>query len=474
MIAFMKISRKASITPFLSLVFLILMSFIFSMLQLTDYRTSCSDSRRMMESAIFSVFGEFQRELYDNYGIFALDGGYHGLGFQEDHVLRRLNYYGSQGIESSIQTLQLLTDQNGQAFKEQVLDAMEAKYGLNYVNDFLDKKDEWGSILLEGEKIMESGDNENRELDQLLLEEELELPEEDNPLPELKKMRNSPILSLVLPKGTEQSKLEISLESQVSKRTLRQGYGETPTRGNVDSLPSQLLLQQFMLKNFTHALSEKEENEDDSEAQEKIPNQTLQYELEYIIAGRSSDIKNLESVISRIFLIRLGINYAHVKSCKDKVNQARALAIVLAALARSPQVANSITQVLLASWAFAESIIDLRSLMKGNRVAIFKTDDNWYLQLSNIGKVASSNNKESSEDDKGGIRYSEYLRILLMMNNQDHIVYRTMDRVEENIKIIEGHAAFRMDAMIYRIHLDNKAEHAFGTTYEFPTQYGYH
>jgi len=466
---------KASITPFLSLTFLIIMSFIFSMLQLADYRTTTSDQRRIMELAMFSVFGEYQRELYNTYGIFAFDGAYHGVGYDEENVLKRLNYYGSYGIESDIKTLQLLTDHKGQALKEQIVASMEAVYGINYVDDLIDMSKDWGQIELEGEQLQASDKEGNKTIEDLLNQnEEYELAEADNPLPEVNKLKKSPLLSLVLPKGTTQSNLRVSLDSQVSNRTLRQGYGEVPTRGNVNSLYSYAAIHEFTMKYFTHALSDGEDNSDEetnnetnTESKEK---RSLLYEIEYIIAGKDTDYKNLSHVMTILLFMRLAVNYAHIQSCKEKKSQAETLAALLTI--KAPSAKSAVQQALIASWAFAESIMDLRTLMNGYKVAMIKKEEHWQLKLSNIGKLVSSN-QGSNKDQKGGFTYDMYLRGLLILNNQDRTFARLMDRIEENIKVKEGQENFRLDAMIYRIHLDNTSRHAFGTEYKFPTQYGY-
>ena len=44
-----------------------------------------------------------------------------------------MRYYGTAGIEQEIKGVQYLTDLNGQAFREQVLQYMEERYGLSII-----------------------------------------------------------------------------------------------------------------------------------------------------------------------------------------------------------------------------------------------------------------------------------------------------------------------------------------------------
>ena len=68
--------RKAEITAFLSMVFVLLVSFVLGMLEVSVIQTSKSMSRLTVDRAVFSVFGGYQSELFEDYHVFALDGSY--------------------------------------------------------------------------------------------------------------------------------------------------------------------------------------------------------------------------------------------------------------------------------------------------------------------------------------------------------------------------------------------------------------
>ena len=52
-----------------------------------------------MNRAIESVFAEYQKELLEEYEIFALDAGYETGRYSEQNLIDRLEYYGAGSME---------------------------------------------------------------------------------------------------------------------------------------------------------------------------------------------------------------------------------------------------------------------------------------------------------------------------------------------------------------------------------------
>lgn len=49
---------------------------------------------------------------------------------------------------------------------------------------------------------------------------------------------------------------------------------------------------------------------------------SLDYEVEYLLAGKKSDKENLESVLMKLFLIRMGVNYICLqKTVEEKLKR---------------------------------------------------------------------------------------------------------------------------------------------------------
>ena len=109
--------KRGEITAFLSLIFVLLISFITAILESTSIQVAKNLKRLDTDRAVFSVFGEYSRELLEEYEILAIDGSYGTDSYGEKYLTYRMHYYGTSGMEHDIQGIQYLTDRNGSAFK---------------------------------------------------------------------------------------------------------------------------------------------------------------------------------------------------------------------------------------------------------------------------------------------------------------------------------------------------------------------
>ena len=91
----------------------------------------------------------------------------------------------------------------------------------------------------------------------------------------------------------------------VSKRC---DYKTNYKYSNYDSKNEQIrkiLYSQYLFDYFTSYLSEKSEEN------------TINYEIEYVIAGKSSDRENMEYIAAELVAIREGFNFAYIVTDKD-------------------------------------------------------------------------------------------------------------------------------------------------------------
>ena len=222
--------KKAEITVFLSLVFVLIVSFVLGILQISVIHTSKNLSRLTTDRAVFSVFGEYQTRLLEDYYIFAIDGSYGSGEFSQDKILGRMYYYGGDGTKHEITGIQFLTDNGGQSFREQALEYMEETYGIGLVHDLTGLTADWEAQEIQAEEIGKKeetilADLENlKESAESLSEETVEKPGgegediEGSPFTCIEQIEKAGILSVVMPKDMELSEKSIPLDSQVSKR----------------------------------------------------------------------------------------------------------------------------------------------------------------------------------------------------------------------------------------------------------------
>lgn len=453
--------KKGEITAFLSLIFVLLLSFITAMLESTVIQTTKNQKRLDVDRAIFSIFGEYQKQLLEEYEILAIDGGYGASGYQEANLLNRMRYYGAVGIEQEIEGIQYLSDKNGSAFREQALDYMERTYGINIVRDLAGMTGVWEEQEVQGEEVQYQDEEWNTQLEEVLSEEENTLPAEDNPLPNVASLKQSSILSLVLPQEYQLSDRQISLQGQPSVRNLRSGRGSFHVRQGMDGIEERLLFHEYLLKKFSNAVEAKGEG------------RSLSYEIEYLLGEKDSDRANLEAVLKKLLAVRFGINYIYLQTDTAKQAEAETLALTLSTLVALPGVSEIVKQVLIAAWAFGESVVDLRALMSGKKTALIKNSENWQLSLSSLMTLGTGEDTQEGMDAQDGLTYTDYLRILLFLKDEDTLTMKALDRVEQNMKLEKGKPAFWIDACVVKLKLQNKAVIHEGLEYQFPVYFGY-
>ncbi len=449
----MKRTQKGEITAFLSLIFVLLVSFILAMMECTVIQTAKNLKRLDVDRAVFSLFGEYQKDLTDEYSVFAIDGTYETGQYEEGLLLDRMSYYGSMGIHQEITDIQLLTDNDGQAFREQVLKYMETRAGISLAQNLTGMASRWEEQEIQGEEI-------SQELDDVIEESGEMLSEELGGLIQAKK---GGLLSVVLPKDFRLSGKTIRPEEQVSGRSCRTGRGSFPERKSTSRIDAKALFEFYIMEKFSSALEPKSEN------------RNLDYEVEYILCGKESDAENLKAVVNQLLLVRFPVNYTYLMSDTKRQGEVEAMATALSIAFANPALEPVLKQALLALWSMGESVVDVRALLAGKKVPITKNNENWQLQLSNLSKLGKGEEEDTQEgqDAESGITYQQCLHILILLRNDVKLTMRTLDRVEQNLIQEKELPFFRADACVTKIKVYNTADIWNGTTYSFPLYYGY-
>ena len=471
----------------MSMVFVLLVSFVLGILEVSIIQTSKSVSRLAADRAVFSIFGEYQTGLFDRYHVFALDGSYGTGRFSSDKVISRLHYYGSPEITHEITAIQYLTDDGGQSFREQVLEYMETKYGISLIRDFTGLTQKWEEESIRGDEMAKKEESILSDIEEMKGQMEQEIQTDDAGLPEgnpftcLEQIEKSGVLSLVMPDDMELSGLQINRQDQASNRSLAAGNGTFPKRQGLGGVDERLLYNEYVLMNFSSAVSHtfQSTSSDGAGSKERtdmdkdVSGQTLAYEVEYILEGHASDKENLEAVLLKLFFIRMALNYLCLMGDSAKQAEVTALAVAVTTVLLIPEAAEILKQLILIAWAAGESAVELRSLLSGNRVPFFKDASNWQLPLSSLLTLGSGTEQICGEDTPGGISYEDYMRVFLFLKDTQDVTMRTLDRVEENLFANRGTKSLRADCCVTKIEIKNTMELFGGLTYTYPVYFGY-
>lgn len=165
----------------------------------------------------------------------------------------------------------------------------------------------------------------------------------------------------------------------------------------------------------------------------------LSYELEYILSGGTSDRDNLTTAIEKTVLIREVFNMAYLAADSEKRNEAYQMALAFTGAVGLPALAGAAMVIILAAWALAESVIDVRDLLNGGSVALVKTDSTWNLSLENVSSLDSlltsqDSSADGESEDTGGMTYENYIFMLLLLQSETTSVYRMADIIQLNMQ----------------------------------------
>lgn len=440
------IKHRGSITVFLSLILTIIIALIMTLFQGSIIQTRKNECVMIGNSTINSVFAEYNKDLLDDFGILCLDGGYLGE-YNEAKIKDRFRYYASDTRKDSfagvpniddinIKGMRLITDNNGNLFRNQACKYALSKLGADVISKYINQ-DIIDKLAEEETKYTTESQSNQNDIDDIIednLDKNINL-EEGNVLGEIKKYKSLDLLDLVLANDKISSK-EINLSNVPSNRKLRQGYGEAPIRSYSSKFEDNVLFYSYIMSqfsNYTNNTSDKE----------------LDYEVEYIIGGKSSDRENLKAVFNKIILIRQGANFSYLVSNQVKNAEALELATSIVGIFGLPPLITLTKYAILLAWAYAESVVDVRDLLSGNKVPIFKDDSTWKVSISNISSLTGS-----SANNSQGLEYKDYLSLLLLTSSSNNITLRALDIIERRERAVKGNYNFKIDNMIESINFD--------------------
>ena len=150
--------------------------------------------------------------------------------------------------------------------------------------------------------------------------------------------------------------------------------------------------------------------------------------MEYVIYGGDSDDVNFINCCLQLIALRTGLNLVHILTDKNKCNALEQIASIAESL---PIVRTIAKYTIMAIWATAEAILDIRDLVSGKSVPLIKTSDQWNLSLEGLkdfSKTTTSKNAGTT-----GLSYERYLQMLMLLQNNISVYYRTMDLIQMDI-----------------------------------------
>ena len=206
------------------------------------------------------------------------------------------------------------------------------------------------------------------------------------------------------------------------------------------------------------------------------PKQTgqLQYQTEYILAGKESDVDNLKEVVGRLLMFREVSNCIYLLSDGAKVSEALALATSICSAVGAMMLVEPVKYTLLFAWAYAEAIYDVRQLLAGGSIPLVKSGATWHYSLS--GMLAAESEQIALQDASltaQGLSYEEYLWLFLAVENRDKKVYRLMDIIQMDVRKNSGFDGFYLSNCVDLLIMEATVFSKYGYYKELKRKYSY-
>lgn len=477
--------RRGYITAFLTLSLTLILSLVFMLIEGARISAVRMKFECIADIGMNSVLAEYHRELLEQYDLLFVDMSYGGndadIGNTEAHLKSYMqknlrteksgtgfgsirDFLAMDTAKVHIRQYSITSDEQGAVLKRQITDYMS-----DYPMGAIMEKLHAGVSDLESYGL-ESRDIEGERQSYEARIEEIGLPTQEveegvfeevplnNPADIANATRSSGVLNLVLENPAQVSAVKVEPADYISHRSYMQGTGMCEEAAAVSGEPDELVFQAYLFEKCGFYGQEMEKS-------------LLKYQIEYILSGKDTDWQNLEYVAKKLLRWREVANVLYILTDSAKIAEAEAMALALTAVMLCPELAEPVKFTILFAWAYVESLQDVKTLLAGGRVPIYKTAADWKTGINCIENVRGS----LAEDSGGrGLNYQEYLRIMLFLQNERERTFRAMDIMEMDIRRTAGNARFRMDACFDTYVADLSVISGFGYSYEMSRCYGFY
>ncbi len=469
--------ENAYLTVYLALCLAVILSLYLALIEGARYSGAAMEAVCAGETGMQNIMAEYHRELMNQFNLFAIDSSYgtdtcgkkkteaHLMGYLKknlsvDGVLGGSYLYrdfmGLQADDAEVTAVSIMTDEGGAVFRKMAIEAVKDDVGL----DLVDKVQEWLSVVEVNGLDQADYDEQRQQAEETIAgydgkevqisETESVCVEVENPAEQINAKRALGILHLVVEEESVLSSKRTDSNALVGYRR-KQGninVGNMPAKP-ADSLWDKIMFQEYLLK---YLKCYGDEGKDGA----------LDYQIEYLIAGKDYDTDNLQSVAFRLSGIREAANVVYLLTDAEKMLEIEAAAILACGVIALPVLISVVKTVILFGWAYAESLHDVKVLLSGGKVPLIKDRSSWHYSLEG----ALQGMAEPTEESGTGLTYRDYLRILMLLTDLETLTMRAMDMVEADIRLTPGNAGFRLDACYGGIEAVMRISSTYGYQYE--------
>lgn len=488
---------KGAITVFMTLLFGMILSLVLVTIENVRFLTGESYVRLSSKGALYAVFGEYNRELYEDYGLFGY-GGYSqknqdelsrnierqlqtALG-QQDKAASSANIdlYRIHDISCTIADIKSVADREelyrqiklflASETVEDVLDRLfkkddstNSKVGVDGLRDlFREDTTAWSKSLEQTEKY-EKGEmddpsqfvGENRKFDG-----------EDGQFAEANKrsVRKTESAGNVMDgddgTATQDHANGNPLESfcELMRDGILQLVCDTEKLSGEDQQAKSIGQAASLLKELLSTKEGFDLQGNLTPTGQKLllmryafcvfscyttdRNRSTGCGLEYLIEGKENEKDCMLGIVNRMLLLRTMINYVYVNTDEQLKAESLATATAIAGATGLPPVIQAVNQTILLILAVEESLIDITALLCGYKVPLFKQHASFQMRYSEICMVSKSFLRKKAEIYKKGggvitgkaMSYMQYLGMLMALTAEKSMRERAISLIETDLR----------------------------------------
>ena len=472
---------KGYLTVFLSLTITLIMSLILALFQGARIGAVKMKTECVADIAMNSVLAEYNRQLYEQYGLLMVDTSYGRANPSIVNAQEHLRHYVQKNFDRSTagritnaQTITSMycedvkitgssfaTDNDFTVLARQILAYMGADPVEGLMTDVLNNADMIRGNALDTTDVEAMAAANQEAIDSVELptvinedgeEEQITL---GNPADAVNSQKGIGALSLAVKNPGSISTALVDVAGLPSHRKLNKGTGLRDFEEI--SGAEKLLIEQYFYEKCSRYGQELDKSQ-------------LKYQLEYLIYGQGSDYGNLEKMATTLLFWREASNMIYLFGNQEKCAEAEAVAAVLTAVLMVPELLDLVKYSILFAWTFAESVSDLNILFSGGRVPILKSDATWRLSLANMLSFRSHLN---GGDLGEGLYYKDYLRIRLFFSPFGEKLQRMGDVIEMDVRKSAGNRNFKLDYCLDTFCAEISVATTYGYDVKIERVYGY-
>ena len=488
---------KGAITVFMTLLFGMILSLVLVTIENVRFLTGESYVRLSSKGALYAVFGEYNRELYEDYGLFGY-GGYSQK--NQDELSRNIERQlqtalGQQDKAASSANIDLyrihdisctIADIKSVADREELYRQIKLFLASETVEDVLDrlfKKDDSTSskVGVDGLRDLFREDTTawSKSLEQT---EKYEKGEMDDPSQFEKKNRKFDGKDGQFAEANKRSVRKVE-----SAGNVMDGDDGTATQDHANGNPLESFCE-LMRDGILQLVCDTEKLSGEDQQAKSIGqaagllkellstkegfdlqgnltptgqklllmryafcvfscyttdrNRSTGCGLEYLIEGKENEKDCMLGIVNRMLLLRTMINYAYVNTDEQLKAESLATATAIAGATGLPPVIQAVNQTILLILAVEESLIDITALLCGYKVPLFKQHASFQMRYSEICMVSKSFLRKKAEIYKKGggvitgkaMSYMQYLGMLMALTAEKSMRERAISLIETDLR----------------------------------------